>query len=420
MHNHERSRRLQEQLAELTPEQLDILFGALFEGASTEPIRVAQAYPPAFGAFSAVFRVDLQRGSEYVTVAIKTGKGGGDIAQVDDHYLEHLLAGARSLPSVMEQYGVYAITAEQQLLEVTATQEVSSQEVLEFVFQVLAAMPESAVQLLQLLRSFGLETIQSGRTGAAEMKLSQEQLTSIYEQIMTILADVHGAHVAGFTQDERTAEYQTALNSIVTDPSRFDGVASCLDNSSTLSAEHVQVLRDRMLELASKIGTRHAARLSHVHADAWASNFFLDPEDNRILCIDPGTVPYSDPALDLMFALADLLFLQVNGNVRNQTSENIYQGNFTELAQQLLQQYQERTGDTVIPQILPLFYGFKAFVSAVFDAGSNEEQRMRLYYSALGTVDRALAQVETETPFEFAFSAEALQAAEAHGQALLS
>ena len=244
--------------------------------------------------------MDLQRGNEYVTVAIKTGKGGGDIAQVDDHYLEHLLAGARSLPSVMEQYGVYAITAERQLLEITAPQ-VSSEEVLEFVFQVLAAMPESAVQLLQLLRSFGLETIQSGRTGSAEMKLSQEQLTSIYEQIMGILADVHGAHMAGFTQDERTAEYQTALNSIVTDPSRFDGVASCLDNSSTLSAEHVQVLRDRMLELASKIGTRHAGRLSHVHADAWASNFFLDPEGNRILCIDPGTVPYSDPAALLWF-----------------------------------------------------------------------------------------------------------------------
>ena len=59
-------------------------------------------------------------------------------------------------------------------------------------------------------------------------------------------------------------------------------------------------------------------------------------------------------------------------------------------------------------------------MSAVFDAGSNEEQRMRLYYSALGTVDSALAAIETETPFEFVFSAEALQAAEAHGRTLLN
>ena len=38
MQNHERSHRLQEQLAELTPEQLETLFGALFEGDSSELI----------------------------------------------------------------------------------------------------------------------------------------------------------------------------------------------------------------------------------------------------------------------------------------------------------------------------------------------------------------------------------------------
>jgi len=345
------------------------------------------------GAFSSAFRIEYQSKE----VIFKTLRSQQDVPFADlTEYAEHLTHDMRDLPGVVKTYGLYAINENGSLIKIEKGDKIPPN--LQFVFSLQEAMPKSAKQMLQVLGQYGLRTIQDDRLVGSESSafIGEENLVHIYHQIIERLAIIHAS--AGENISQATEEYPQALQSIVTDRTRFDGVASCLPAMNTcISQDMVNLLRYRMLSLAEINSQRHN-RQKPVHGDAWASNFFIG-DNNELYIIDPGRIERSDPALDVVFTTGDLALVDINR--ADGIPQNVYDSNNIQLADRLVDAYQWQTGDNDIRFNMALFFGYKAFVAAVFDAGTNEKQRYDLYCVALGCVDLANQNPNMRFSYQF-------------------
>lgn len=390
----------------------------------SSPVEIIGIELSGEGAFSRVYRVTVRdEKGDISQVALKMARGHADIAEVTRSYKNYLLDGAsKDLPGVVKSMGVFGVTEEGKFESLSSEQQSDiQQKIYELIFEIQEALPEQATQLLALLNTLGLETIQDGRSGEAQEKqLNSDKLAQIYLQITSILADIHKQPIRFNNDSERSIAYAKGLSHVIEDATRLDGVGKYAAEGSLL-ADRYQAIRSRMVQLTNLLAGLFPHRLSSIHADSWASNFFVDNDDKQtVYCIDPGTAPYGDPANDLVFALGDLVFLDVNNNVAENNIE--FGGKNTDLAAHLVDNYQamrELTGQQrwELDTTMPLFYAFKAFVSALFDAGKSEQQQDLLTSSAVGALDLAIESLEQGRYFDFSFKR--LNEYAQHGQMIL-
>ncbi len=379
--------------------------GIYFPDGERSDVTIVLEERTVLGSTSAVHfaTVHNSRSGEQLRVAVKTPKlDGPDASMSGSEYTKQQLH-AESIQRRSAQYprqlGVWGTFCDDEVVRLDLQTVREKTEQLQLVLFLEAAIPEQAIQLLELLAKLGLKTIQNERsfsaTATAEA-ISIKQLETYYIKIIEWLIAVH-------TSDEvlpqvSQQEYEQALTNIVVDPARFDGIRST-GLGQELPQEQLDDIRKKMLQLAQKLALVFSHRLKPVHGDAWASNFFIDQELEEVFGIDPGSVGESDPALDLAFALMDLVMIDFKINV-NTGDEELFTGEHVALADRMLALYKETTQDAEIEYVLPLFVAFKLFVSATFDlAGKPIEQR-----ALLDTISGMLAQSLASDVSGFSFN----------------
>jgi len=270
-----------------------------------------------------------------------------------------LQLGSRNLPHTVKNYGV---------MEDNGT-----------VYSVMEALPPSAIQLLSILRQYGLQTVQTSEQDAPSMPI---ELATVYQQMIFNLFEIHQQEV-NLSNSQLEQALATYHHHLINGPSRLQGIANIYfqNSSRVISSEQFQLLRKKILALArlTEMDQESRRRIRQVHGDSWAANTFYLPDQQKVKFIDPE-LALADPALDVCFALSDLAF-----------SDN---RSLIDLAENLLNHY--ATQDSQIRDHLAFPFGYKAWVSAVFDAQTQEQQLTR-FYSAVGAIQQGLEQ----KPFSF-------------------
>jgi hypothetical protein len=364
-------------------------------GLVSEGLGVTSVKHLGDGAFSSTYRVSSLQGD----FVCKTLGYSQDIRFKGwREYAEHLLHDSRDLPGTVKVHGVFALTKSGQVVQVENMDKYP--EDVQMVFSVQDAMPRESVQFLSILRKKGLKTIQDGRVTCEEdSALSGEEIYRLYFGIVNKLVMINSRD--GDVVDP-VESYRDSLQYLVTDPTRFDGVAQKLPEvrdllGTKITEVDVVRLRSGMLELVGRYSQKYGgSRLRRVHGDAWASNYFVDGEKNTHI-IDPGKTEASDSALDLVFTLSDLAFIAVNK--RGGIGEGINRSKYVAMADNLVEEYMHAAGDSDIRKTMALIFGYKAFVAGLFDAGPNDQQRQDLIDAALGAVEMA----KTNDDFQFHF-----------------
>jgi len=277
------------------------------------------------------------------------------------------------------------------------------------VYTMMDATDYHAEPLLNRLRQAGLHTIQTETSVSGDGVMGDRDLQKIYTGVVGALADLHaidpntvygGVFNEELTDDVRVGLYQEALDNIITDPQRLDGIAGFFfgsEQKSRLSYGRYEDLRSAMRSL-SIVQSSNSRHLRAVHGDAWSANIFVseqEPGKFNIELIDPAIL-FSDPALDVVFSLFDVAAIYAHSGNPNNTK-------YLQMADDLVDQYIEKTGDIDLRKRMPLFYGYKSFVSAVFDIQDNEERRMATFHAGLGAV---LDSIESGSDFYFSKFAE--------------
>lgn len=276
-----------------------------------------------------------------------------------DFVRSDLQLSSRNLPHTVTNYGVR---------EVNGT-----------VYSVMEALPPSAIQLLSILRQYGLQTVQTSEQDILAVPI---ELPAVYQQLIANLLEIHQQEV-NLSDSQREQALAKYHHHLINSPSRLQGIANIYfqNSSGVISPEQFQLLCGKMLALARLTETDQGsrARIRQVHGDSWAANTFYLPDQQTVRFIDPE-LALADPALDVCFALADLAF---SGDPE-----------LLKLSENLLDYYAK--SDSQIRNHLAFPFGYKAWVSAVFDAQTQEQQLTR-FYSACGAIQQGLEQ----QPFSF-------------------
>jgi len=344
------------------------------------PIRIVAEEDRKTGSSSVVNFATIvdANGLTHLRLAVKSPRLGGQDsrASLSGYISQQLTAeGIQRRSAVFpRQYGLWARTTKGEVVRVEEDTWQSFQDQLELIAVLEAAIPEHATQLLELLSKLGLETIQSRSFSQLHQEVSSDLLEVYYQKIMVLLITIHDRQSA-VTSD--VCLYECALQNIIVDSARFDGIRNT-ELGRQLPQSQLDDIRRRMLQLSQKLAQKFAHRLTHVHGDAWASNFFVDVNQGEVYVIDPGGVGESDPALDVAFALMDLVMIDVNNNARLGDGD-YFSGEFIALADKMLAFYKEQAQDSDVEHILPLFVSFHLFVAATFDMlGKPTEQQVLL------------------------------------------
>ena len=305
----------------------------------------------AFSMGAVVTLMNPNNGRQPERIFVKVGRDTLPATLVE----ADLKLGCRNLPHLVSNFGVFYLSGE-------------------LPFSVLEALPDDAVQLLDILKPYGLQTVQ---TQGAEQTCSIDQLGLIYRQAMVNLGEIHQQPLNLSVEDQQAAlkKYHRHL---IESPTRLAGIANIYFNEipgeKNITSPMFDDLCSLMRRLAEKIEQNSGSnqRIRPVHGDSWAANTFWLPKTGEVKFIDPE-LALADPALDVCFMLADLAF---SGNAK-----------LIELAETLLAEF--RLDDPDIDQGLALAFGYKGFVSAVFDCTTKEQQLGR-FESILMIINEAL------------------------------
>jgi thiamine kinase-like enzyme len=338
--------------------------------------------------------------SEHLRLAVKSPRlsGRDSLANLEGYLAQELIAERIQRRSAVfpQQYGLWARTTKGDVVRLEEDTWQSCQDQLELIIVLEAAIPEYATQLLEILSKLGLETIQDGRSfSLANQEVSPDVLEVYYQKIIELLITIHDRQSVAASD---VSQYERALQNIILDPARFDGIRNT-ELGRQLPQSQLDDIRRKMMQLSQNLALKFAHRLTHVHGDAWASNFFVDVNQEEVYVIDPGGVGESDPALDLGFALMDLVMIDANNNARLGCGD-LFSGEFIALADKMLAFYKEQAHDNEVEFILPLFVAFKLFVAATFDMlGKPTEQQ-----ALLDVIQGMLAKSLEEEEFTFSFT----------------
>jgi hypothetical protein len=312
-------------------------------------------------------------------------------------FRETVKAAKKDLVGIPPVYGVFGVLPSGELTEVSGDE---SDGVLNDLVTLITVCqlidPVHYIPLVDLMKQFGIRTIQTGET-ESHTWFTLENLEALYHTITDQMVAIH-ADRSRLPQDlfDQKEAYREGITHVITSRERFDTIHAIGQTIppvvELISSHQAGHLREGMVHLVEKYVKYAPERIAPIHGDAWMANRLVGPQGDSWL-IDPAPMPFGDPAYDVVFGYADLVFTQINRNDGEK-----FEGKFTDIAEELLQEYIQKSGDTQVRKFMALFYGYKAFVSAVFDAGENQQQRMHLFCSALGAVE--LAQ---QNNFEFSF-----------------
>jgi len=267
---------------------------------------------------------------------------------------------------------------------------------------IMDAVPITSRPLLDVLKTVGLHTIQTESTKDGAQTVSDDHLHALYSHIISSLAELHISPCGDVFShvDKRDIQKkdvvrlrEEAMNNIVTDSQRLDGIAAIAlrDENSIPTRQGYNALRRVMIRLGEQ-ESQYTQRLSVVHGDAWAANIFVPKNDEikPVHFIDPAIL-FSDPALDVVFSLFDIAAIYGH-------SGSLEQEKYLKMADELVDVYIQKTRDGEIRKHMALFYGYKSFVSAVFDI-QDPERKQDVFHAGLGAVIQAL-----QTGGDFHFS----------------
>lgn len=310
---------------------------------------------------------------------------------------ETIQATQKELVGIPPVYGIFGVLRTGEVSSVSGKESDSFLEKLGAIIAICQLIdPTRYIPLVDLMKQFGIQTIQTGRTQIHPW-FTKERLTSLYHSITDQMVAIH-ANRARVPKEkiQQEAQYRSGIMHVITSRERFDTINAIGQTIpsvvATISPSQSARLRENMLRLVKQYTPHASQRIAPIHGDAWMANRLVGSDGDSWL-IDPAPMPFGDPAYDVVFGYADLVFTQINRNAGKK-----FAGEFSELAEANLREYIHTSGDRQTRKFMALFYGYKAFVSAVFDAGDNQVQRCNLFYSALGATQLAL-----QKDFEFSF-----------------
>ncbi|MEP7166673.1 MAG: phosphotransferase [Candidatus Woesebacteria bacterium] len=390
-----------DQISQLPQDQLQRIFIPLLKEVTdiNAQITVKLVEKIGQGQYSFGFKVIIEILGQDYPFFIKTERdkdmdeSGLDIARRMD-----IIKSSRPRDGIVKSYGTFGLMKDS-VIRVTEETVTSSQlQNLDLILAIQDLLdPAEYTQMLSFLGQLGLSTIQSAEN-LGQTEVTTQAIRSLYEEVTKKMILVHDAPLSPAIKGRARELYQNGISHVIEDSTRLNGLAALMPQFSqgTIDAERVDLLKQKMMELAVRYAQDARERLAPIHGDFWSANIFVSTlkTENRVEIIDPASVGFGDPGYDVVFANADLAFLDANRS-RGVTLS----GEYSQMADEFVERYAGDANDRHIRKYMALFYGYKAFVSALFDAGDNQEQRRKLFDSALGVVELALADPE----FEFSF-----------------
>lgn len=332
------------------------------------------------------FRATLQTSTEQQNIFIKQPKlRNGELAsQVRDVFIEtgkqlpnipitHAIIGQFDnefalLEPDMSIHGLTALLIIQELVDTT-----------------------EYIPLVDAMKQLGAQTIQTDKKERNLSWVTPQWTENLYTNIVAEMAHIHA-----IPTEPAELDYRRGIEHVMTSHERFKGVASFMlnreDITSFLSPFRITQLRNSMWQLIDMYTESGTKRATTIHGDQWMANRLVN-EQGLSRLIDPAPIKVSDAAYDVTFSLTDLAMLQMHKN-----ADVSFSGKFTTMAERMLSQYEELANDPNIRHYMALFYAYKAFVGAAFDA-TTEPQRQNLYYSGIGA-----ANLGKSPQFKFSFS----------------
>ncbi len=348
------------------------------------------------GAWSTGHKVTIESNGVISEFFLKVAKNGIEDQAVLMSQRADFIKSAQPRDGVVMTYGVYGLSGS----EITHLGvDYDSQTLIDM--QVVLAIqelldPEEYTQLLSLLGQLGLSTIQSLEHTKEQNIFNPEAMEMVYHRITDKMVFIHQSPLGSALHTRSEELYGHGIHHVIEDGTRLGGLGALMPEFSQgqITEAHVTLLKNKMSLLADQYMQHCKTRLCAVHGDLWSANIFTDKQGDRVEIIDPSSIGFGEAGVDVVFTFADIAFLDAN-----KSGGEVLSSEFAELADTFVTRYAEQTGDQDIRRFMALFYGYKAFVSALFDAGDNQFQRQQLFHSALGAVEAALQDPD----FEFSF-----------------
>ncbi len=390
------------QLETLPEEQIQQIFIPLLKDVTDIhiPVRISSVEKIGQGQFSFGFKVLVETSGTTYPFFIKTERdrdedeSGLDIARRKD-----LIDSSRPRSGVNKSYGAFGLD------QITVTRidetDITPNQLknLDLVFAIQNLLdPKEYKQMLTFLGQLGLSTIQSAEL-MNEMNTSKDDIVELYKEVTEKMLTLHESPLGPAILARSRELYKNGVLHVIEDSTRLNGLGALMPQFSEgrIGSDKVDMLKERMSELAQRYSKDARTRLSAIHGDLWSANIFVstDKLQDRVEIIDPASVGFGEAGYDVVFAYADLAFLDAN-----KSKGETLVGDFSQIADNFVTKYGLDRHDRHIRKYMALFYGYKAFVSSLFDANENQDQRYKLFTSALGAVELALADPD----FEFSFN----------------
>ena len=372
-------------IASLTPQDQERIFGTVVDPKDVTIIKagfnsiggcVVGSDGPVFVKFTPVG--SREQGKELVSAAKK------DFTSIPPVHAIHVLFEGQQKSPVLVQRAA----------------ELSSLEDIFAVLTISELVDARFVPLVDLMRSHGITTIQTAGASVDSSWFDFEALQALYQDIVTEMMEIHQLPVDRMTLPGRKEAYKEGIQHVITSSERFDTIAGFVDGiphaAEVIKPQDISFLRTEMQRLVHEYAQHAHTRIVPIHGDLWMANRLVAQDeqgDIKSRLIDPAPVEYGDRGYDVTFALADLVFTQAQ-----RTHGSTFVGEYTDVAESLLQRYAKESGDTDIRKYMALFFMYKAFVAALFDAGENQVLREKLLSAAHG-----VAVLSREKDFQFSW-----------------
>jgi len=171
------------------------------------------------------------------------------------------------------------------------------------------------------------------------------------EMISDKLISIHSTKHQSQDKVQLDAVYNDGLRNILTHPELSIMVLSEFpDDYPILDLDGQKEIISLMYENI-KTWTGRSDRLTALHGDFWGANIFFR-EDGSLFVIDFSRIPWGDPAIDVGWFTAELLW-------KYHDTGNSY---YKELTEEWLNMYQKKTGDTEVRKAVPLIIGWTGIV----------------------------------------------------------
>lgn len=287
---------------------------------------------------------------------LKTVNDSGFGNELPNRRLSRLIEAAQTFPHAIPIHAVFAVGQDSRLI--------GTIHEMQEAFALYELLPEGSSNFLELIRN------------------PKTQLETIHQkalQMVDALADIHAEKYSG---NNARALYDHSTRAIIHDEELIPGVWDFLktNNPKLIKPEQFAQFLGTM-SVVRDVGGTHPRRLTRVHGDYWAANVFFTPNDDVL--ITDSRIVWGEPAIDLAWMIGEFC-------MQDLIRSGQFGGNFSHLAQMMVERYQQKTRDRSIATFMALPYAFQAFAEATFTPNLSQEQRKTLIGAGMGGLLNAL------------------------------